>query len=195
MKFAKAMALSLAIWVTAGWGSASWAQPPSFSAKYDLLIARAVLRYWPDYPRAQAWKAQLYQESKLNPAAKSPVGAAGLAQIMPGTWREILPQLQIGEASAYDVEPAIYGGALYMAQQRRFADWRAWPDPERHKMAQAAYNAGAGNIRKALRLCPGAPAWSTVVPCLPLVTGDHARETLTYVSRIAQWQQMMEALP
>ncbi len=151
-----------------------------------------MLRYWPDYPYPLAWKAQLYQESKLQPEATSPVGAQGIAQIMPRTWREILPQLEIGEASAYDVKPAIDGGALYMAQQRRFPDWRSWPDPERHKMAQAAYNAGAGNIRKALRLCADAVTWRAISSCLPAVTGRHAVETQTYVNRIEQWRTLME---
>lgn len=193
MRSAKILGLLLVILACGGSASACWAQPPSFSPKFDLLITRAVLRYWPDYPKPLAWKAQLYQESKLQPDATSPVGAQGIAQIMPGTWREILPQLQIGAASAYDIKPAIDGGALYMAQQRRFPDWRNWPDPERHKMAQAAYNAGAGNIRKALRLCAGALTWASVSPCLPTVTGRHAAETQTYVARIEMWQQQMEA--
>ena len=156
---------------------------------------RAVLRYWPDYPQPLAYKAQLYQESRLDPAARSLVGAQGIAQFMPATWREVMPQLRMGTASAYDVAPAIYGGALYMAQQRRFPDWRDWPEPERHRMAQAAYNAGAGNIRRALRLCAtgGDEArWARVALCLSDVTGDHAAETITYVARIAQWQRMLE---
>ncbi|MET1028442.1 MAG: transglycosylase SLT domain-containing protein [Dongiaceae bacterium] len=187
--------LSLAISAAVGWASASWALPPSFSPDYDLLIARAVLRYWPDYPRPFAYKAQLYQESRLDPAARSPVGAQGIAQFMPATWREVMPQLRMGRASAYDVGPAIYGGAFYMAQQRRFPDWRDWPEPERHRMAQAAYNAGAGNIRRALRLCAASEAttrWARVALCLPDVTGAHAAETITYVARIAQWQRLME---
>lgn len=193
MRSVKILGPLLVILGCVGSASASWAQPPSFSAKYDLLITRAVLRYWPDYPKPAAWKAQLYQESRLDPSATSPVGAMGIAQFMPATWREVLPQLQIGQASAYEVRPAIDGGALYMAQLRRFPDWRGWADPRRHEMSQASYNAGPGNVRKALRLCPSAITWAGVATCLPAVTGRHAQETITYVSRIAQWQRQMEA--
>jgi len=51
---------------------------------YDKLIQQATEQYFPEAD----WrliKAQLYQESRLNPQARSPAGALGIAQFMPAT--------------------------------------------------------------------------------------------------------------
>lgn len=193
MKFAKILALLLIITAGAFRPSLSWSAPPCSRSDYDIQIAAAVIEWWPEIPVDTAffaWKAQLCQESRLDAKAVSPVGAKGLAQFMPGTWREVAAEMGLGARTAFDPWAAIDAGAYYMAKQRRFPDWRQWLDPERHKMSQAAYNAGAGNIRKALRLCPG-QSWSVVARCLPAVTGKHAQETITYVDRIAEWQRQL----
>lgn len=46
-------------------------------------------------------KAQYYQESHLKPNAVSPVGAAGVAQFMPATWRQISRELGYGNVSPH----------------------------------------------------------------------------------------------
>jgi hypothetical protein len=160
--------------------------------RFDREINRAVATYWPDYPSASAWKAQLYQESRLDSAAVSPVGAAGLAQIMPATWSDLTRELRLGQASPHHAI-AIDAGAYYMAKLRRA--WRAdRPADDRQRLAQASYNAGTGNIVEAQRACDGARLWAGIAPCLPQITGaDHARETTTYVARIATWRRMIEA--
>lgn len=164
-----------------------------FPARYDRAIAEAVATYWPDYPHPAAWKAQLYQESRLDPAAVSPVGAAGLAQIMPGTWDDLRAQLRLGPAASPHDEIAIQAGAYYMARQRH-----AWTSPRppdrRNELAQASYNAGLGHILAAQRSCQGARDWPEIAPCLPAVTGArNAAETSGYVRAIAKWRAMMEA--
>ncbi|MDY0882324.1 transglycosylase SLT domain-containing protein [Dongia soli] len=193
MKCGKILALLLTITAGASWASASWSASPCSRSDYDIQIAAAVIEWWPDVAPDTgfyAWKAQLCQESRLDPRAVSPAGAKGLAQFMPGTWREVAIELGLGKRTAFDPWAAIDAGAYYMAKLRRFPDWRRWQDPERHRMSQASYNAGPGNIRKALRLCP-AQSWSGVARCLPTVTGRHALETITYVERIAEWQRML----
>ncbi|HYG91189.1 MAG TPA: transglycosylase SLT domain-containing protein [Azospirillum sp.] len=163
----------------------------AFPSKYDGEIRRAVDTYWPDYPRPASWKAQLYQESRLDPRAVSPVGAAGLAQFMPGTWEQVTRELRLGAVSPHH-DVAIQAGAYYMAKQRQV--WRAGRDPhDRQPLAQASYNAGAGNIIKAQRACGGARLWAGIAPCLVDVTGTNSRETLTYVDRVARYTVMMEA--
>lgn len=160
--------------------------------KYDGRIQRAVDTYWPDYPRFAAAKAQLFAESRLDPRAVSPVGARGVAQFMPGTWDEVTRQLRLGAVSpVHDV--AIDAYAYYMAKLRHV--WRAGRDPlDRQPLAQASYNAGAGNIIKAQKVCGGARLWAAIAPCLGDVTGAaHSRETTTYVERIARYTAMIEA--
>lgn len=80
-------------------------------------------------------EALVWQESRWNPAATSPKGAHGLAQLMPGTAR------QLG-VDARDPMANLEGGARYLRQQiDRFGG-----DLEK---ALAAYNAGPGRVEKA----------------------------------------------
>lgn len=150
-------------------------------------------RWWPDVPHWKLWKAQLYQESLLDPGAVSPAGARGLAQFMPQTWAEIASELGLDGGPHH--EHAIEAGAYYMAKLRQI--WRAERTAlERHELAQASYNAGAGSILKAQRYCGNARAWSAISACLPRVTGArNASETRTYVERISIWWRKMEVMP
>lgn len=151
---------------------------------YDRPIKTAAGMWLPGVPWI-IWKAQLFQESKLNPAAVSPVGAEGIAQFMPATWGDIAPQLGYDIADRRLAEPAIEAGAYYMAQLRR--SWSSLADTGRHDHAMASYNAGLGNIRKAYALCAGTGYWKDTAPCLADVTGRHAAETRTYIERIWRW--------
>ncbi len=82
-------------------------------------------------------QAMIWQESRFNPHAESPVGAYGLTQIMPDTASDL------GIRSTYRSDPYIQaeGGARYLAQQLNAFDGDMI-------LALAAYNAGAGNVRK-----------------------------------------------
>jgi hypothetical protein len=174
----------------------AWSLPaqagPIFSSRYDAQIRASVDRYWPDHPDWLAWKAQLVQESRLRPDAVSPVGAAGLAQFMPGTWREIAAQMRLPPGASPHQDIAIDAGAYYMARLRRI--WREErTSEERHRLAQASYNAGPGSILRAQARC-GGRSWAEISPCLVQVTGpQHSRETLGYIISIARWRAMMAA--
>lgn len=160
---------------------------------YREDIEDAVQTYWGAWQYPDAWAAQLYQESLCNPSAISPAGAAGLAQFMPATWREAQAHFGI-RASPHD-DIAIEAGAWYM--MRQMAVWRS-PRPQirRWELALASYNAGAGNIIRAQGECDGARDWDDILPCLPDVTGHHARETTQYVVRIRHhWQAMAGGNP
>ena len=99
---------------------------------YEPLIREAELRYRlpPGLMLALVWA-----ESSFNPLAISPAGAAGLAQLMPETAREL------GVRNRHDPRQNIEGGARYLRQMLdRFGDIH---------LALAAYNAGPGAVARA----------------------------------------------
>jgi hypothetical protein len=163
-----------------------------FPSQYDREIKRAVELYWPEYPFWTSWKSQLFQESRLDPAAVSPVGAAGLAQFMPGTWAQISRELRLPPGLSPHHAWAIEAGAYYMAKLR--GQWSA-PRPalDRHQLAQASYNAGLGHLLSAQRKCGGPPGYEAIVACLPQITGRHSAETIGYIKAIARWRRLIEA--
>ncbi len=85
--------------------------------------------------------AQGYQESQLNQAVKSPVGAIGVMQVMPKTGKEL------GVGDITEVEANIHAGVKYM---RWMIDQYYEKEPmtklDKALFAFASYNAGAGRI-------------------------------------------------
>jgi len=156
--------------------------------RYDSDIQAAVGRWWPrsNETRWEWWKAQLYQESRLDASAISPVGARGLAQFMPGTWDDVCRQLGYGGVSPHVAKHAINAGAYYMVRLRN-----AWtaprPELDRWDLARASYNAGLGNLLQAQRAAGGAALYADIIAALPSVTGRYSAETVTYVERIHRW--------
>lgn len=129
----------------------------------------------------------------MKPDAVSPVGARGLAQFMPGTWRDVARRMNFPHGtSPHEAAFAIEAGAYYMAQLR--AQWRS-PRPalDRHQLAQASYNAGIGNLVAAQKRCGMASGYAEIVACLPDITGGHSSETIAYVKMIAHWRALMAA--
>lgn len=118
----------------------------------------------------------------MRPTARSPVGAMGLAQVMPGTFRDIARQSGIN-GDPFDPDVNLNAGAFYMARQRSvFKTPR--PEIDRHNLACAAYNAGVGHVIRAQKLAGDPLGWEPVAAVLPQVTGRHSTETINYVKRI-----------
>lgn len=169
---------------------------PTFSAefptRYDPALKAAVVKWWPDLPRWRLLKAQYWQESRLDPAARSPVGAEGIAQFMPGTWQDAIKALGWPPMlSRRDAAHAIEGGAWYMRKLR--GQWKGRAPHDSHDLALASYNAGLGNILKAQNHCDGARFWRHIAPCLRQVTGPrHTGETTSYVTHIHRWHRALE---
>lgn len=82
-------------------------------------------------------QALIWQESRFTVGAKSPVGAYGLTQIMPGTAKDL------GIYPSYYDSPylQVEGGARYLSQMLRMFGGNIIH-------ALAAYNAGPGNVQK-----------------------------------------------
>ena len=79
--------------------------------------------------------ALVWTESRYNPFAVSPAGAAGLGQLMPATAKEL------GVFNRFDPMANIFGAARYMRQMLdRFGVVH---------LAVAAYNAGPGAVERA----------------------------------------------
>lgn len=130
-------------------------------------------------------KAQCYQESRLIPLAKSPVGAYGLCQFMPGTAQDVGRVLKADPEQFWLPEVSIRAAGYYMG--RLTYNWKAPRPPlDRHKLALASYNAGAGHLIKAQKLCGGPRLYDEIIPCLPQVTGHHSKETIGYTKNIVE---------
>ena len=128
--------------------------------------------------------AQGYQESQLNHAAKSRVGAVGIMQVMPATGKE----LKVGDIR--QLEPNIHAGVKYM---RSMMDANFKDEPmdalNRGLLTFASYNAGPGKVRQLRReaqkrgLDPN--VWFGNVE--QIASERIGRETVTYVSNIYKY--------
>lgn len=176
--------------LTLGVALSSYANPLR-STLYDVQIRKWNAVYTPNLP--WYWnKAQLVAESRLDPTAKSPVGAMGLGQFMPDTWGQMKRELGFPtDTSAYASSYNIQAHAYYMRQLRnQFKKER--PERDRHSLALASYNAGLGNILKAQQKGGNSLLYAPMAKALPLVTGHHSKETTDYVTRIWSYIQYYE---
>lgn len=106
--------------------------------------------------------ALVITESAYRADARSPAGAGGLTQLMPGTAREL------GVRDRFDPIENLRGGADYLARQiLRFGDLR---------LALAAYNSGPGRVARLGRIPDIAETQAyvvTVIDCyLALTAGQ-----------------------
>jgi soluble lytic murein transglycosylase-like protein len=127
-------------------------------------------------------------ESNYNPKALSPRGAMGLGQIMPNTAKEL--GLIVGDdktpGSVWHAESNLDASARYLKklydkyQKEGISEKEAW------SFAAGAYNAGMGNIAKAINKISHEPVetWGQVAAVLPQVTGKYSQETIRYVNRL-----------
>ncbi|GHK54435.1 hypothetical protein KPZU09_41710 [Klebsiella pneumoniae] len=112
-----------------------------FPLAYNDLFARYVSGK--DIPQSYAM-AIARQESARNPKVRSPVGASGLMQIMPGTATHTVSMFSIpgysGPSQLLDPETNINIGTSYLQYvYQQFGNNRIY--------ASAAYNAGPGRVR------------------------------------------------
>lgn len=125
-----------------------------------------------------AWVyAVIRQESGFRPAARSPVGALGLMQIMPATGQELAKEAPDLTGDAPDLllqpETNLRLGARYLQKVLE----RLQGNPV---LATAAYNAGPGKVARWLPVGTALPAdlWAETIPY---------QETRSYVQRVLEY--------
>ncbi|MDD9980718.1 MAG: transporter substrate-binding domain-containing protein [Gammaproteobacteria bacterium] len=112
---------------------------------YDEIVQREAAKHHFDW---RLIVAQMYQESRFNPKARSPAGAIGLMQMLPRTAREF------GVGKLRDPEQSVRAGVSYLAWlHSRFEPELTVKD--RIWFALAAYNAGFGHVTDARKLASG----------------------------------------
>ena len=166
--------------------SISTAQGKRDVDRYDATFRKYSKRYFGVGYDWRVFKAQAMAESQMNPNARSWVGARGLMQLMPSTFKEIQ-----SNASAFgSIDDPEWNIAAGIMHDRGL--WRRWErdsiDVDRKEFMFASYNAGEGTIMNAQRACVAKSldrrAWSSVETVAPNVPRWRYRETLGYVRKI-----------
>lgn len=119
---------------------------------------------------ALAWLAEA--ESTFNPRARSPAGARGLFQFMPVTARAMgLSLLPLDERTHPEKSARAAAGLL----RKLHGLFGSWP------LALAAYNAGEGTVRRALKT-NGATTFAEIADRLPSETRLYVPKVLALVA-------------
>jgi membrane-bound lytic murein transglycosylase D len=115
-------------------------------------------------------------ESALNPIARSRAGAVGLWQFMPQTGK--MMGLEINSYVDQRKDPLLSTEAACLYLKKLYAIYGDW------NLALAAYNAGPGNVNKAIRRAGGETDYWKVRPFLP-------KETQNYIPAFTAVNYMM----
>lgn len=153
--------------------------------------------------------AVMRQESRFEPLAESPRGAAGFMQIMPTTGEELGKALDLEDLT----HPMnnIQAGIYYLSKIYSLFD--GVEESDRLRLTLAAYNAGIGRIYDAQELAAymqdNPTKWQSVRDALPLLSKrfytlhknvwlqekpksgwfGSSRETIAYVSRVMEYYE------
>ena len=154
--------------------------------RYDQTFRKYSKRYFGVGYDWRIFKAQAMAESEMNPNARSWVGARGLMQLMPSTYKDIQTRAT-GLGYIDDPEWNIAAGIMHDRSL-----WRRWERDsiatDRREFMFASYNAGEGTIMNAQRACVARSldrrAWTSVETVAPEVPRWRYRETLGYVRKI-----------
>jgi membrane-bound lytic murein transglycosylase F len=156
------------------------------SERFDDTFRKYSKRYFGPAFDWRLFKAQGMAESNLDPGAKSWVGARGVMQLMPSTFKEIRTQ-QPELRSIDNPEMNIAAGVLY---DRKL--WQLWEGDSvfahRERFMFGSYNAGRRTILNAQVVARKDSLdprdWTHVARVAPRVPRWRHEETLEYVERI-----------
>lgn len=132
-------------------------------SRYSPFIKAAAKKHGFDW---RLIAAQAYQESHLNPWAKSSAGAKGLMQLLTSTARSL------NVTDAYNPVDNINGGVQHLKNLYDLFDGAT--EEDRLMIALAAYNVGQGHIEDARKLAVkkklDPDQWESLSQTLPLLT-------------------------
>jgi len=132
------------------------------------------------------FKAQAMAESNIDMNAKSWVGARGIMQLMPSTFREVksrIPEIGAIDKPEWNIAAGVYyDRQLYLQWLNQQGDLDSGP------FMMASYNAGRGTLLRAQGIAKrrvlDPSQWLNITTIAPEVPRWRYEETLTYVGRI-----------
>ena len=163
---------------------------PRAAQQHRLPLRQAAHMAWGLDAPVAVFAAQLHQESRWRPDARSPVGALGLAQFMPAT-AQWIGGLDLGLAHRTPTNPTWAVRALVTYDRWL---WQRIPnaadDCQRMAYVLSAYNGGLGWVYKRQRLSPQ-PAVCLRATCHinPGITAAAQAENQHYPLAILQQHQ------
>lgn len=167
--------------------------PPAAEKHRALLIREARLQFGLDAPVARL-AAQVHQESAWRTDARSPVGAQGLAQFMPGTatWiTEVYPRQLGGGPTPYSPGWALRALAVY--DRHLYDRTQGHTECDRWWLTLRKYNGGGGHIRAESRNAADPLDHKAVDTACGTArrSAKHCPENLGYPRRILlRWEPM-----
>lgn len=188
-----AAALLCAVILTLGMASAQ-AQVPAAAQPYRLVLKRNAQMLWGLDAPVATFGAQVHQESRWRPDARSPVGALGLTQFMPAT-ADWIGGLDPALAERAPTNPTWALRALVTYDRWLWQRVQAADACERMAFVLQAYNGGLGWVYKRQRLSPE-PAVCLGATCRvnPGVSEASQREAEHYPEVILRRHEPLYAL-
>jgi len=109
-----------------------------------------------------------------------------LGQLMPATAKELGLNLKEDHSigSILHPESNLDASARYLRKLFEKYNKEGISGDEAWNFAAGAYNAGMGNIAKAIEKVGRVSQWDQVAAVLPQVTGKYSAETIRYVNRL-----------
>ena len=149
-------------------------QVDGWNDRYDADFRKYAKRYFGPHVDWRWFKSQGIAESGLDPDATSEVGARGLMQIMPATYREIRkenPHFLDADQPRWNIAAGIY------YDRKLYDKWHTPPAGEQRLLFTfGSYNAGYGRIYKAFKQAPDRTgSWHTVTRFVPSQTRHYVR--------------------
>ena len=154
--------------------------------RYDETFRKYSKRFFSVAFDWRVFKAQGMAESNLAMNAKSWVGAKGIMQLMPTTFREI--QSKNAEMKAINHPEWNIAAGIYYDRQL-WTQWEADVDRDDHnRFMLSSYNAGRGTLMRAQKVALAKSLdpmfWLSIRTVAPDVPNWRHQETLSYIERI-----------